>query len=447
MDNSASPLRDPNTAGDEGLGAPEVEDILLDLAGLTLAGYESQRIDAAAELGWRLAILDFEVEARRPRAEVIVEVGGLLYEPEPWEAPVDGETLVESLCNAIKRYIVMPDHTAEAVALWILHTHAHDSSTTSPILAALSPEKRCGKTSLLALLGALTPRSLPSSNITGPSLFRAVEAWKPTVLIDEADTFLRDNDDLRGILNSGHNKMTAGVVRCVGDDHEPKVFSTWSPKAIAMIGELPDTLADRSISVRLQRKRQEEVVSRLRGDRLGDLHILCRKASRWSKDNMGALKFADPDVPQELHDRAADNWRPLFAIADQIGGAWPQLARVVAVALSADTSDDSIRVMLLADIKAIFEMIKSDKISSADLIARLVAMEDRPWPEYQGKPITARKAAKLLAPHGISPGTVRFPTGNTAKGYKRSAFDNAFSTYLPKQTVTTSPPTESKWPR
>ena len=54
-----------------------------------------------------------------------------------------------------------------------------------------------------------------------------------------------------------------------------------------------------------------------------------------------------------LHDRAADNWRPLFAIADLAGGNWPTLARQVAVRLSEGGAeqDASVRVQLLMDIK------------------------------------------------------------------------------------------------
>jgi putative DNA primase/helicase len=77
--------------------------------------------------------------------------------------------------------------------------------------------------------------------VTAPVVFRAVEKWKPTLLIDEADTFLHDSDELRGVLNSGHNRRSAIIIRTVGEDHEPKQFSTWCPKVISKIGKLPPT--------------------------------------------------------------------------------------------------------------------------------------------------------------------------------------------------------------
>jgi putative DNA primase/helicase len=91
----------------------------------------------------------------------------------------------------------------------------------SPLLSITSPTKRCGKSTLLDIVALLAPRAVPASNITAASLFRIVEKFSPTLLVDEADTFLGDNDELRGIINSGHRRSSAFVVRTVGDDHEP----------------------------------------------------------------------------------------------------------------------------------------------------------------------------------------------------------------------------------
>ena len=191
------------------------------------------------------------------------------------------------------------------------------------MLAMTSPTPECGKTTVLTLVGELVPRPLPAANITGAAFFRAVDKWLPTVLIDEADTFLRDSDELRGILNSGHNRRNAWVVRTQGDNHEPRRFSTWTPKAIALIGKLPPTLSSRSLHIKLQRKLATDTVAPLRADRLTHLRPLHRKAARWSQDSADALRASDPDLPPELQSRIADNWRPLIAIADLAGGKWP----------------------------------------------------------------------------------------------------------------------------
>ncbi|GAG11918.1 unnamed protein product, partial [marine sediment metagenome] len=128
----------------------------------------------------------------------------LLREIEPHEDPIEGDALLDELRLAIRRFLVLGAHTDTAIALWTIHAHAHDSSPISPVLGFVSPEKRCGKTTALEVVQALAPRPLPVANITPAAMFRVVEIHRPTLLIDEADTYFRDNDELRGVINSGH---------------------------------------------------------------------------------------------------------------------------------------------------------------------------------------------------------------------------------------------------
>jgi len=240
------------------------------------------------------------------------------------------------------RYVVIPKESAIAIALWIVHTYALDAAGCAPILAVLSPEKRCGKTLLLGLLIPLVRRPLPASNTTPAVVFRAIEQWSPTLLVDEADSFLEAREELRGVLNSGHTRTTAYVLRTAGDDHEPRAFSTWCAKAIAMIGRLPATLEDHSLVIPMKRRKPGEKVKRFRLRKVGPApEILRRKTHRWAQDNMEMLKDADPEVPEELNDRAQDNWRPLLAIADLTGGPWAAAARKAALKLSGSDSAEA----------------------------------------------------------------------------------------------------------
>ena len=241
---------------------------------------------------------------------------------EPWPSPVNGSELLDEICGLISRYIVLSLESIAAVAVWIVHTHCFDCFAHSPRLAVTSPEKGCGKTTLLELLYCLVSRPLDTANATVSAIFRIVELVKPTLLIDEADTFLGDNDELRGILNSGHRRG-GQVTRTVGDDYEPRQFSTWAPTAIAMIGRLPDTLNDRSIIVSLRRRKSSERVDPFRRDRATHVTDLARKIARWAQDHQAELAVSDPDTA-ELVNRAADNWRPLIAIAETAGGVWPK---------------------------------------------------------------------------------------------------------------------------
>jgi putative DNA primase/helicase len=203
----------------------------------------------------------------------------------------------------------------------VTFTYLIDCCGVSPILALTSPEKRCGKTTALDLLSKLSHKAMPASNISPAAVFRSIDAWSPCLLIDEADTFLSENEELRGVLNSGHTRATAFVVRNVGDDHQPRQFSTWGAKAIAKIGTLPDTLADRSIVVELRRRLPSERVQKLRHVEAGLFDELRRKLVRFAGDNAETLRNARPTIPEALNDRAGDSWEPLLAIAEIAGGA------------------------------------------------------------------------------------------------------------------------------
>lgn len=355
-----------------------------------------------------------------------------LEDPEPWPESVDGAALIEELVDAFDTYLALPDGAAVALALWTLHAHAHDASPVSPVLAITSPEKRCGKTTLLELLSALVPRALPASNLTAATVFRTVEEWQPTLLVDEADTFLAEGTTLRGVLNSGHRRSLAYVPRCVGDGNEVRQFRTWAPKAVALIGQLPDTLADRSIEVRMRRRAPDEEVARLRLDQVEkEMEPVCRRACRWTRDCLDTLATADPEIPQGLDDRERDNWRPLLAIVDMAGGPWPERAREAAVRLSGEGQDDrSLGTRLLGDVRRILEAHPSDSIRSKVLVNKLCQMEEAPWREYKGKGLSAVSLANFLRSFDVSSKQIRFQSGSY-KGYEVSAFEDAFRRYLP----------------
>src|SRR5262249_2124811 len=150
--------------------------------------YEMKRKVVAEELDMRTTVLDTIVDRLRPyRDDDDGHDGGKqgraisLPEPEPWPEPVDGPMLLDALAAAFGRYVIMPEHSRHTTALWAVHTYLLDCFMISPRLAIGSPVKRCGKTTLLDVLGWLTWRALPVANISAPSLFRVVEAYRPTL--------------------------------------------------------------------------------------------------------------------------------------------------------------------------------------------------------------------------------------------------------------------------
>ena len=280
------------------------------------------------------------------------------------------------------------------------------------------------------MLFRLVLRPLLASNVTPAAVFRVIEKYKPCLLIDEADTFLGVNDELRGILNSGHRKG-GSVLRVTGDDLEPRQFATFAPCGIALIGTLPPTLADRSISIQLNRRRPNEPVELFRPDRAGHLDALARQAARWAQDNAVAVAATDPEMPEQVTNRARDNWRVLKAIATVAGGKWPDHIDEAAKAAQGQVEDEASRLeSLLEDIRAVGFRNDDIEVRSADLVQRLIELEGRPWAELsRGKPLSQNRLARLLKPLAIGPGNVGLENSR-ARGYKRDQFQEAFERYL-----------------
>lgn len=276
-------------------------------------------------------------------------------------------------------------------------------------------------------LEAVVANPIQASNISSAAVYRSIERWHPTLIVDEADTFLRDNTELRGILNAGHRR-NAFVLRVEGDDHEPRRFSVWCPKVIAMIGKPHATLSGRSIVVELKRKTMLEKRERFTDGCLND--HLARKCARWAADNEGRLRSHQPSLPESLFNRTADNWIPLITIADMAGSGWQETARQLAATAAARKDGDITSVLLLQAIRELFEEKNADRLSSEDIVNRLANSEGSPWPEYRnGKPISMNQVANLLKDYKVHSKQVRFGS-TTRKGYMRDDFRDAFKRYL-----------------
>jgi putative DNA primase/helicase len=305
----ASGLAAGMTAPHADLPPTTTETKVAELALLSRLEYDRRRKDEAKRLGIKLATLDREVAAARARAE---DSSAELphWRAEPWDAPVDGAALLADIERVFTRYVYLPTGASVALALWTLHAWTMNAGDISPFIVLVSPTKRCGKTTALIILYYVTPRSELASNISPSALFRYVEDIQPTLLIDEADSFVKDNEELRGILNSGHTKAAAHVIRNVeiNGEHKPRRFSTWAPKAIATIRTLADTLEDRAVVLTLQRKPRGAKVERLRKRDNDEFAIQRRKAARWAADNFAKLAGSGSTDPGCLERPRRGQW-------------------------------------------------------------------------------------------------------------------------------------------
>jgi putative DNA primase/helicase len=400
---------------------------------LPVARHEKELLRLADRLGEDAATLRDEFkEFLGVGAETPIE------KTEPWPEPVDTAALLQECSDKICRYVVMQEHQQTAAVQWAAHCwlYDHDVPTYSPILAPTSAEPDSGKSTLVVVVGYTTPRFSLNVEMTGPSLYRYVDAIKPTPGIDEADDLFARKSDLKHIINAGWTrgfKIPRQVN--IGGAWVTVFFDPFTPKAIALLGRnLPPATRTRSIELRMQPKRKDEKVDEFQHVDDAEFAVLRRKFARWAADNAAALKEAKPTVPAGLNNRAAMNWTLLLAIAELAGGEWPERAREAAERLTRRGRLPSDGVKLLAAIKTMFAENGKKAIASKTIVAELIKDPTDIWVAYNhGGAVTQRHIAHLLSDYDITPDTVH-PQGRSSdspKGYKLDQFTDAFARYVP----------------
>ena len=376
-----------------------------------------------------------EVNARRAKRAGAEAAPPDLGDPEPWEEPVElGETLDE-LVEELGRYIVADRHKLHAAALFCAMTHVHDRLHCMPKLALQSPTKRCGKTTLLDCLSSVVRRPEMVAGTSEAAFIRTSHGFQPTWLIDEADRYLNPKNAGEGLtaaLNASSYRRTARKRVCVpapdGKGWQVVTFEFWCPMILAGIRELTDTLQDRSIVITLQRAMPGEIKARLINGTSPMFHDVQRKLYRWAQD-LAELDL-DPLVPKFLHNRAADLWRPLYAIAHLAGGAWPDRVRAASEKIHLETGAEENRlVQLLAAIKEVFG--GRDRMTTADLVGKLLERDDEPWPTVRrGQPLDAYYLRSTLKGVVDRKTPVIRIGDKTKRGYYRADFEPAWRRYL-----------------
>jgi hypothetical protein len=366
------------------------------------------------------------------------DVADVVYPDEPEiEEPID------RLADLVERYVAFPSKEArDAVVLWVLHCHALDAFDSTPRLALLSPEKGSGKTRTLELLALLVPTPMHAVNMSAAALYHSVADKQPTLLLDEADTYLgissaKQHEDIRGLINAGHRR---GAMTYRGEVSGKKVqvvaFPAFAACALAGIGDLPDTILDRSVIVAMKRRAPNEHVDQFRERLVRQVAEPLRdRLATWAEARVDELRDVWPEMPDGITDRAADVWEPLLAIADAAGGDWPDRARTAAVALNNARAerDPSLGIQLLASCRRVFAEHADDRLTTEALVQALIDLDEAPWADLRGKPLDARGLARRLRKYDVRPDTHRFPEG-PKRGYRTEDFHDAWLRYLPAVT-------------
>lgn len=350
--------------------------------------------------------------------------------------PVLGHVLLERLVELFDSYLVLPKGGAEVLALYTIFTYLFNEFDICPLLVVTAPTKRCGKTRTQDVLSGVVRNPVRASNASAASLFRLIEHGQVTLLLDEYDTYLNRNEDIKGIVNGGHTRGSAYVLRAErsGEDFLPRRFSTWCPKILAGVDRLPPTIEDRSIILPMRRKEKSQTVRKLRLAKFPDETAALRSMlERWAADNAERVAATTPPPIEGFDDRASDNWEPLLAIGDVIGHGWAERSRWAARTLvdAASTHDEQdLQILLLKDLQELLKDNLEGEIRTELLLERLLERDERPWGESEaGKPINAHRLARRLKAFGISPRKYRNGTG-TFRGYLVADFDDVWRRYL-----------------
>lgn len=355
-------------------------------------------------------------------------------------APVDGAVLLDDLAAFVRRFVVVSSAEAQALALFVVHTWTMEAADATPFISVTSAEKGSGKTRLLEVLELLVRAPWRVVTPSASVVYRKIERDAPTLLLDETDSIFKDrssdsSEALRGILNAGNRRGAKVAVNVPAADGgwEPGDFSVFGPRVLAGIGTLPDTITDRSIPVRLRKRRRDEAVERFRPRTVGpDVLLLRDRVERWALQHVDGLVGREVADLVQLDERKVDAWEPLLAIADDAGGPWPARARTAAVELSGPgttTDTDSDGLLLLRDLKAVWPGTGNARTEA--LIDALKQLDEAPWADWRrGQGLSPRSLSKLLASYGIRSSNVRLE-GSIFKGYKREDLADAWARYVP----------------
>ena len=371
-----------------------------------------------------------------------VKTDTIVRENDPYPEAIEPEAVLDSVKEAIERHLALPEYGAVVLTLWIALTYFMDALSNTPYLLISSPVRGCGKTLVLEILELLASRPFRASNMTGAALFRGIEMFRPTLLLDEIDTMSGPRlDDVTGILNDGF-QPNGKVVRVVGENFELKYFSVYCPKALAGIGKnVKSATRSRCINLPMHRALPHVLsgLKKLRTDKAVVWSVpLASKLARFgvdfAPDVRSALQNDEVELPPGIEGRDAQLWEGLIAVADHCGERWALEVRAACVALTGLRDEEDVgdaKTRLLSDVRDFFRESSLDFVSSADLLAWLVKDETRGWGDVNGRDVNPIRLASMLKPFDAAPRVRRVGASNPKRLWSRAEFALAWSRYLP----------------
>jgi hypothetical protein len=353
-------------------------------------------------------------------------------------------TLVKNIEAFIQRFVTLADSAYTLpLALWVINTYLWEQFDVCPYLVVTAATKQSGKTRLAEILSFMSRNSSFSGSMTAAAMYTEIERRKPTLFMDEAEALSSEAQSrLTAILNSGYRKgQTVKVLRGA----EVEEFSTYGPKVFILIGDVRDTLRDRSIVVYMKRGEPKE---RFKYDA-----VKAEGAAIGAEiEALGTLKrellyiaYSDFEGLDFLTDRDEELWTPLFVIASLLCPERIAELKRIAVDMATEKTQDARRYVnmqeaegaalddqyakrLIRDLLTCFNG-SHPNLSSAEAVKRLRDLDLGPWRKFRGEGITQNSLADMLSRFGLAPVNVRTGKGRKdnpiLKGYKKTDVQRA----------------------
>jgi len=394
------------------------------IPGLSLGDFKKSASKRKAEERVR-ARVEREAAQEKKDAESSAGDSSVIQEVEPWPQPVNLSQVLSETVAVFRRYIWMSESPTIVVVLWSAATYLHGEFEIFPFLAITAPSKRCGKTTLFTLVSKFVPRALVlAGDVSAPFVFRAINAYAPALMLDEAQDAFKKNPDLASIYNAGHVKDTAyvGRVEKINEDLVPVRFNVFCPKVLALEGKIrDDSLQERVIEIRLGRMSKSDMVEGDYWDAKRELNEsllpLQQRFVRAALDLLPKIKDCRPEMPEFDNSRTKQNWKPPWIVAELAGGEWTaKLKEAINECDEEGLQEPSFSDYLLGSLKEFCENYvrrpsvtarerdeQRDHIPTDDILSPsegLNSDKEAPW-KADGKELTAERLAKELRAHRV----------------------------------------------
>lgn len=369
-----------------------------------------------------------------------------------YEGDVDAPALLNEIEKFILDRMVLPPDASIIITLWILQTYFMDWIYTFGYLGINSPEKQCGKSLILKLLRAFVKNGYQTTQISAPTLYRFIEEYKVTLLIDEFDS-LKSDKDMANALNAGYERGNSALKTNMDKGGAIEKYDPFCAKVLCGINltdKIPDSTISRTIIINLKRKYTNDIKSRFRSSaNLNPEHpeykylekIRC-KLLKIAEDNKDEFKrivdnfdanYCDDFFKdfEAVSDRVRDNYEHLVILAKLVGGGWyDKLKEAFKSYSKVEFNNKTDHERLLFDIYKIIEHSFSGKesVGTTELLDKLLKMSESGWNEYKfGKPLNLTTLANLLRPYHIK--SERISRNPDKQGYKLEKLKDTFDRY------------------